>query len=163
MTTSTIDALVIAERAGAHYLPAWETLEQARVPENKKAELERSISPYDTQGFLNYARNAKPLETKPFEIVGRVQLTPAAAQGSAGARARGVGAGVRPMPVARPVRSRISPDESRGRRGVPPKVLQTAPHQLRAWARSVPVPGSRAKLWGTPLHSLRSPLTPDGV
>ena len=39
MTTSTIDALVIADRVGAHYLPAWEKLEQARVTEDKQAEV----------------------------------------------------------------------------------------------------------------------------
>ena len=51
MADETIEVVVLEDKNGNYYVLPRETLEQARVPEEDRAELERSMSD-DTQGFF---------------------------------------------------------------------------------------------------------------
>ena len=51
MTTEPTEFLVLADQAGNHYLLSRRTPEQARLPEARKAEIERHLAREEVAGF----------------------------------------------------------------------------------------------------------------
>jgi hypothetical protein len=60
MTQAQTNALVVKDSTGNLYLVAQETLEQGRIPEEHRAEVERMTSDEDTAGFFWFIRLPSP-------------------------------------------------------------------------------------------------------
>jgi len=63
MTNEQTSTLVLKDRAGIYFLVSQETLEQGRVPEEQKVEVEQLLAESDVSG---YARNLYEVVTTVF-------------------------------------------------------------------------------------------------
>jgi hypothetical protein len=56
MSSEQAEMLIFADGKGDYYRIPRSVLEQGRVPEDQKAQLEQSLNQEDTTGFLNFSK-----------------------------------------------------------------------------------------------------------